>query len=108
MKTVDVTIAGVTYAMPVSFSAVLQIAESGLELFKVAAVMSSGQMLTLVQVVDVISAGVRQAGCTMSREEIGQSIVETGAQDYLKVASAYVIALVAGAPAVPVTSKKKK
>lgn len=107
MRTVDVGLGGDVYAMPVSFAAMEQIAERVGDPFGLAIGMTKGEILTAVQTVDTITIGARLAGCKLERSRIGELIVEAGAQDVLQVASAYIIALVSGGPAIPTTSKKK-
>jgi hypothetical protein len=108
MTTVDVSLGGQVYSMPASFAAMEQIAEKVGDPFRLALAMKSGHMLTAIQTIDAIAIGVRLAGCKLERAEIGQEIVSKGAQEFLKTASNYVIAVVSGGPAVPLQPSKKK
>lgn len=108
MKTFQVELAGQCYAMPVSFAAIEAVATSVGDPFKLALGMTRGETLSAVQTVDAIAIGAGLAGCKLTRHEVGQAIVEAGAQDFLKIASAYVIALVSGGPSAPTTNAKKK
>jgi len=108
MRTVDVSLAGEVYEMPVSFAAIAQISERVGDPFALALSMTKGQTLTAIQTVDTITVGARLAGCKLERAEIGEEIVKVGAQDFLKVASSYIIAVVSGGPAVPAGASKKK
>ena len=108
MRTVNVTLRGQVYAMPVSFAAIPELAEKVGDPFKIAAGMTRGEMLTLAQTIETVIVGARLAGCQLERDDIGQEIIDTGAQDYLAVASRYLIDVVSGGPAIPSTSKKKQ
>ena len=108
MKSVGVTVAGSAYEMPISFAAIEQINERVGDPFALASQMTKGQLLSLVQTVDVIALGARLGGCKLERAEIGQAIVEAGAQTYLGIATSYLLALMSGQPAAPVTERSKK
>lgn len=108
MRTVEVSLAGVVYSMPVNFAASMQISEQVADPFKLAIGLANGVMLTAPQVVQVITVGVRCAGCQLERDQIGDQIVDAGMQDFLTIAAKYIVSLVSGSPAVPATGTKKK
>lgn len=108
MTTVDVSLGGQVYSMPASFAAMEQLSEKVGDPFRLALGMKAGQILTSIQTIDAIVIGAKLAGCKLERAEIGEEIVRKGAQDYLKTASNYVIAVVSGGPAVPLQPSKKK
>lgn len=108
MRTVDVSLAGAVYAMPVSFAAIEKVASRVGDPFALSLGMTRGETLSLLQTVETIAIGASLAGCKLTREEVGQAITEAGAQDFLKVASSYVIALVSGGPSAPMVGAKKK
>lgn len=110
MRTVEVTVDGTVYSMPVNFAASMQLTEIKKvgDPLKLAIALAKGEMLTVVQVGLIIAAGVRCAGCQLEQEQICDAIIEAGAQDYLQPAATYVVALVSGSPKVPVNGIKKK
>lgn len=108
MRTVEVTIDGAVWSMPVNFAASMQLTEQVGDPLKLAISLAKGEMLTVVQVGLIIACGVRCAGCQLERDEICDAIIEAGAQDYIQPAAKYVVSIVSGSPKVPVSGTKKK
>lgn len=110
MRTVEATIEGKVYSMPVGFAASMKVHEHEFlgDPFKLSTRLAQGDPLTLQQVIAIITIGVRCAGCQLEDEAIGDAIIERGAQDFIIPAAKYVVSLVSGAPAVPVIEGKKK
>jgi hypothetical protein len=107
MRTVEVTLAGKVYAMPVDFEASMRLHEKGVDPLKLSSTLASNEGMTLVQVLSIIIAGVRGAGCQLPDKAIGDEIIERGPHDFMLPAAKYVVALVSGAPKVPVGDTKK-
>lgn len=108
MKSVEVTLDGKVYQMPVNFNALDQVDEYAGDPLKMAIGLANGGMLTAAQVIKVIIAGARCGGCTVDRTKLGDWIRDQGIQEFMLTASTYVIDLASGSPAVPLTDTKKK
>jgi hypothetical protein len=108
MRTIEATVGGKVYSMPVGFASSMRLHEKGIDPLKLSAALAEREGLTLWQVITIITVGVRCAGCQLTDEAIGDDIIETGPQGYILPAAKYVVALVAGAPKIPVADSKKK
>jgi hypothetical protein len=62
----------------------------------------------MADVVSIISAGLSAAGCTLTKEEIGEEVVNAGIGAYIEPASVYITSLVSGAPERPIETEPKK
>lgn len=109
-RTVEATICGTVYSMPVGFAASMKVHEHEFlgDPFKLSTRLAEGERLTLKQVIAIITIGVRCAGCQLEDEAIGDDIIDRGAQDFILPAAKYVVSLVSGSPALPVLDGKKK
>lgn len=108
MKTVEVTVRGERYGMPVSIDAIDSLNSRGVDVFGCLELLARKKPIPAVQTVELIAVGLLLAGCKITRDEIGQAIVEDGLVNYRLVSSAYVLALCSGKPAAPAATGSKK
>lgn len=109
-RTVTVKIGATEWHMPASYKASREIAEAVGDPLKLALAAESGTIeLSTEDIVNLIYIGCKHAGCSLSKDQIGESIFEErGPADYIKEVGQYLGALVSGGPERPVSGAKKK
>lgn len=108
MKSVEVTLDGKVYQMPVNFNALDQVDQYAGDPLKMALVLANDGRLTAVQTIKVIIAGARCGGCTVDRTILGDWIRDKGVTEFMLIAANYVVDLSSGSPSVPLADAKKK
>ena len=109
-KAVEVTLNGTVWRMPASYKASKEVAERvGDPLQMALRAHATGTVdMTTEQVVDIIAIGVRHAGCSLVRDDIGEAIIDGGLVEYVRAAGEYIGAFVAGGPEKQAAVAKKK
>lgn len=108
-KTVDMTLAGVAYEMPASYKVAREIGQRVGDPLKMALQAESGEIpWSLENVIDIIWIGCKAAGCSLSRDDVGDEVMEFGVADSLEKAAMLIGHIVAGGPAKPIKSQGAK
>lgn len=102
-KTVEMTLAGVAYEMPASYKVAKEIGQRVGDPLKMAITAEQGEVpWSLENVIDIIWIGCKAAGCSLSREDVGDEVMEFGVGESLEKAAQLIGHIVAGGPAKPV------
>lgn len=102
-KTVSMELAGVSYEMPASYKVAKEIGQRVGDPLKMALDAEKGEIpWTLESVIDIIWIGCKAAGCSLSREDVGDEVMESGVAESLEKAAMLIGHIVAGGPAKPV------
>jgi hypothetical protein len=102
-KTVEMTLAGVAYEMPASYKVAKEIGQRVGDPLKMAITAEQGDVpWTLENVIDIIWIGAKAAGCSLSREDVGDEVMEFGLGESLEKVGQLIGHIVAGGPAKPV------
>ena len=102
-KTVEMTLSGVAYEMPASYKVAKEIGQRVGDPLKMAIEAERGEIpWTFESVVDIVHIGVKAAGCSLSRDEVGDALMELGIPVALEAAANLIGHIVAGGPAKPI------
>jgi len=102
-KTVEMTLAGVAYEMPASYKVAKEIGQRVGDPLKMAITAEQGDVpWSLENVIDIIWIGAKAAGCSLSREDVGDEVMEFGLGESLEKVGQLIGHIVAGGPAKPV------
>ena len=102
-KTVSYTLSGVEYAMPASYKVAREIGQRVGDPLAMAIKAEQGEIpWTLEGTVDIIHIGVKAAGCSLSRDDVGDAVFDGGVTDALQAAAELISGIVAGGPDKPV------
>lgn len=102
-KTVEMTLSGVAYEMPASYKVAKEIGQRVGDPLKMAITAEQGEVpWSLENVIDIIWIGCKAAGCSLSREDVGDEVMEFGVGESLEKAAQLIGHIVAGGPAKPV------
>lgn len=96
MRTIPVTVAGSTYALPVTFAAIQAVDARAGDPWAMCIGYHLGRALSLLQVVNVIVAGAMLCDKQLSPEDMAERMVDAGAAQWAEDARAYVFALCEG------------
>ncbi len=97
MKSVDVTIGGETYSMPITWEASLALNDKVGDPIQMAMAQSEGEVqLTLQRAVEAIWVGIKHAGGDVSREEIFEEMQADNPMDFYRLADEYIASFLAG------------
>ena len=108
-KTVEMVLAGVTYEMPASYKVAREIGQKVGDPLQMALEAEQGKVpWTLEAVIDIIHIGCKAAGCSLSRDDVGDEIMEQGVAENLEKAAYLIGYIVAGGPEKPVREKGGK
>lgn len=108
-KTVEMTLAGVNYEMPASYKVAREIGQRVGDPLKMALQAESGEIpWSLENVIDIIWIGCKAAGCSLSRDDVGDEVMEAGVADCLEKAAMLIGHIVAGGPDKPIKSQGGK
>ena len=109
-RTVAVKINGSEWHMPASWKASKEVTLAVRDPMLLAVDADNGQLeLTTDMVVSLIYIGCKNAGCNLTKDEVGEYIFEAGGPaEYLKEVVQYVGALVQGGPQRPISGSAKK
>lgn len=106
---VEVTVNGTAWRMPVNYRAAMQIARTVGDPLQMVQRAARGQLeWSMADVVSIIEAGLAAAGCSLTKEQVGEEVVNGGINAFLEPASKYIASLVNGGPARPVEVEAKK
>lgn len=107
-KTVECKINGQGWHMPATYKASRDVAqEVGDPLGMMLETQAKGQVSWSVEdVISIIAIGLRHAGCGLSRDDIGEAVIEGGLMEYVGVASNYIWAMLEGASERKLEGKK--
>lgn len=97
--------------MPASYRASRDIAESVGDPLQMAVAAEKGEMeLSIEDVVNVIYVGCKHAGCSLTKEQVGDAMFDAGIATYIETVGQYIGLMVMGGPERPVraTAKKKR
>jgi hypothetical protein len=109
-KTVEAVINGTAYQMPASYKASKEIAEKVGDPLKLAlsAHQNNGAVpMSVDDVVTIIAIGVKHAGCSLPKDEIGEHIVSAGLMTFLPIVGSYMLAICTGSAGEVKDSAKK-
>lgn len=108
-KTVSMTLAGVDYEMPASYKVAREIGQRVGDPLKMALTAESGEVpWSLENVIDIIWVGCKAAGCSLSRDDVGDEVMEFGVGESLERAAMLIGYIVAGGPDKPLKGKGSK
>lgn len=108
-KTVEMELAGVTYEMPASYKVAREIGQRVGDPLKMALTAESGEMpWSLENVIDIIWIGCKAAGCSLSRDDVGDEVMEYGVGESLERAAMLIGYIVAGGPDKPIKGEGSK
>lgn len=110
-RTVTVKIGQSEWHMPASYKASREIAQAVDDPLKMALKAERGELeFSTDMVVSMVYIGCKHAGCSLSKDEIGEAIFDEGPAAYLDAIGEYIASLVMGGPERPIagTGKKKK
>lgn len=108
-RTVTVNLGGAEFHMPATYKASKEIAEIVGDPIKMAMDSASGRLeWTQEDVVSIVYIGAKHAGCPLTRDAVGESVVEQGVANVAQVCGEYIASIVAGKPQRPVEGAKKK
>ena len=109
-RTVAVKINGSEWHMPASWKASKEVAQEVGDPLRLALDADNQRLeFTTDMVVTMVYIGCKHAGCSLTRDEIGEHIFEgDGPASYLTVIGEYIGALVLGGPQRPVAGNSKK
>ena len=111
-KTVKMKLAGATYDMPASYKVAREISQEVGDPLKMAMAAERGDIpFGFDDVVGIIYIGCKAAGCGLSRDDVGDEVMEAGFTKSLETAAELIGFIVAGGPAKPVKAgggKKSK
>lgn len=108
-RTVTVKVGNAEWHMPASYAASTEIAEAVEDPLKLAMRAERGELeFTTDMVVSMIHIGCKHAGCSLTKEKVGEAIYEQGLASYLDSVGEYIAALVMGGPERPVHGEGKK
>lgn len=100
-KAVTITLAGADWEVPASYRTSAAMFALGCDPLKMSIAAHKDGMLPIdfEQLVSIIHAGVKQAGCSLPRDEVGEAIIsEMGMITALEKASELLTAIVTGGP----------
>lgn len=109
-RTVTVNLDGQEWHMPASYAASKDVAEMVGDPLGFALLAERNQLeLTTDNVVTVIYIGCKHAGCNLTKDQVGDKVVDQGLADFIEIVGKYIASMVMGGPDKPVkgTSKKK-
>lgn len=107
-RTVTVKLNGTEWHMPATYKASREIAEAVEDPVKMAIASASSQLEWGTEdIVSIIYIGVKTAGCGMSRDDVGECVVEQGTVEMGQIAGDYIAAIVSGSPSKSTASEKK-
>ena len=109
-KTVPLKLNGTEWSMPAHYGASKEFAELVADPLTLALAMEKGELrVTQEMIVTALHIGVKHAGSNMTRDKVGEHIIEGGLANYIEPFGQYVAAFVMGGPEKPIrgTSKKK-
>jgi len=102
-KTVEMTLSGVAYEMPASYKVAKEIGQRVGDPLKMAITAEQGEVpWSLENVIDIIWIGCKAAGCSLSREDVGDEVMDFGLGGSLEKVGELIGHIVAGGPAKPV------
>lgn len=108
-KTVEMTLAGVAYEMPASYKVAKEVGQRVGDPLKMAITAEQGEVpWTLENVIDIIWIGAKAAGCSLSREDVGDEVMQFGLGQSLEKVGELIGQIVAGGPAKPVKDDGQK
>lgn len=108
-KTVSMALAGVDYEMPASYKVAREIGQRVGDPLKMALTAEAGDIpWSLENVIDIIYIGCKAAGCSLSRDDVGDEVMEAGVADSLEKAAMLIGHIVAGGPDKPIKGKGSK
>ena len=108
-KTVEMTLAGVAYEMPANYKVAREIGQRVGDPLKMALQAEGGDIpWTLENVIDIIWIGCKAAGCSLSRDDVGDEVMEQGVAESLESAAMLIGHIVAGGPAKPIKGDSGK
>jgi hypothetical protein len=107
-RTVTVKLNGSEWHMPASYRASREVAEVVGDPVQMAVKSANGTLAwTQEDIISIIYIGMKHAGCGLSRDDVGEAIVDSGTIEMAQVAGEYIATMVAGAPERPVQQQKK-
>lgn len=105
---VECVVDGQTWRMPVNYRAAMQIARTVGDPLQMVQKAARGQLTwSMSDVVSIIEAGLAAAGCSLTKEQVGEAVVNAGVNAFIEPASAYISSLVSGGPERPLDDAKK-
>lgn len=108
-RTVPFQVNGTAYNMPTHYKASKEIAEKVGDPLRMAIDSAAGKLAwTQENVIDVLYIGVSNAGCSLSRDEVADYVIDQGLVQSMNAAANYIAALVDGGPERPVTGGASK
>lgn len=108
-RAVTVMVGAKEWHMPASYKASKEVAETVGDPLQMSLAASTGELnWTTDDVVSVIYIGCKHAGCSLSKDEIGEAVMEGGLQNYIVSVGQYIGAMVMGGPERPISGERKK
>ena len=108
-RTVTVRVGNAEWHMPASYKASREIAQAVDDPLRLALQAEKGELdFTTDMVVNLVYIGCKHAGCSLSKEDVGEAIFEAGLSTYLDAIGEYIAALVMGGPERPIEGSAKK
>jgi len=108
-KTVEMELAGVSYEMPASYKVAREIGQKVGDPLKMAIDAGNGEIpWSLESVIDIIYIGCKAAGCSLSRDDVGDEVMDAGIEHALEKAALLIGSIVSGGPARSVKSDGSK
>ncbi len=108
-RTVTVTFGDSEYHMPATYKASKEIAEVVGDPIRMAVDSAAGKLeWTQEDVISIVYIGAKHAGCSLTRDAVGEFVVEQGVANVASVAGDYISSIVAGSPQKPVEGARKK
>jgi hypothetical protein len=108
-KTVGYKMAGVKYEMPASYKVAREIGRIVGDPLEMAVKAEKGEIpWTVESVIDIVSIGLKAAGCEMDRDDVADEIIEQGIPGALEAAAQLIGQIVAGGPAKPIRGASGK
>lgn len=108
-KHVSYKLAGVSYDMPATYKVAREIGRQVGDPLEMAIKAEKGEIpWTVESVIDIVSIGVKAAGCALDRDDIAEEIIEQGIPSALEAAAQLIGFIVAGGPAKPIRGQSGK
>lgn len=108
-RTVTVKIGQTEIHMPVNLGASEEIAQSVGDPITMLMELGTGKRyLKQSEIITILYIGAKHAGSSLTREAVGESIIETGMIEAAAVVAGYLNSICAGGPQRPVAGGKKK
>lgn len=105
---IDVTLDGRTWRMPASLAVYRQVAREVGDPLQAAVIASKGSLpWGGEELIAVVYIGVSAAGCSLSREQVGELMYEQGLGKFVGIVGEYIRSLVQGGPEKPLRSTEQ-